>query len=467
MSVDTTVKGVLTTHTILSGTMTTPDGAILGVGDRCLVAGQNDPIQNGIYYVDTASWAYDEEFHLYPAVSARIFSGSVYKHSEWILNTEADVLPGVGVQNWVLDKLGGAGVPGDGMTRDGQGHMVTDATGVSPGVYQNPNITVLEDGRIASASASNIVRSYQEGLEVQYVNATTLRVLNGAAFISGISRIVEMSTVRTLTPSLAANTQYYVYLYDVNGVGQIDISTTGPAAAYLGTAKNKLGDDSMRYLGQFKTLVGSAQLDSASFSAQGQASQTAPGIVELATDAEASAQTDDTRALTPGNLAALLYAPLGSLMLYAGATVPSKWRNCDGGEISRTTYAALYDALGGASSPWGQGDGSTTFNVPDLRGRAPIGLGQGTGLTTRTLASVGGAETHVLTGAQLPPHTHATFGTANNNTQVGGSGARVVGLISNSGGGTNGDTGDGPGTSTGHNNMQPFLTIRFIIRIEN
>jgi hypothetical protein len=57
---------------------------------------------------------------------------------------------------------------------------------------------------------------------------------------------------------------------------------------------------------------------------------------------------------------------------------------CDGSAVSRTTYAALYAALGGASSPWGQGDGTTTFNVPDFRGRAIVGAGAGAGLTART-----------------------------------------------------------------------------------
>jgi hypothetical protein len=97
----------------------------------------------------------------------------------------------------------------------------------------------------------------------------------------------------------------------------------------------------------------------------------------------------------------------GAMKLWPGATAPAGYLLCDGAAVSRTTYAALYSALGGASSPWGQGDGSTTFNVPDMRGRAPKGAGQGTGLTNRALGATTGTETHLLTSAEsgVPAHT--------------------------------------------------------------
>jgi microcystin-dependent protein len=88
---------------------------------------------------------------------------------------------------------------------------------------------------------------------------------------------------------------------------------------------------------------------------------------------------------------------------------------CDGAAVSRATYAALYTVLGGASSPWGQGDGTSTFNVPDLRGRVAVGAGQGSALTNRALADRGGEETHVLLVAELASHTHTQ--NAHNHTQ--------------------------------------------------
>jgi microcystin-dependent protein len=92
---------------------------------------------------------------------------------------------------------------------------------------------------------------------------------------------------------------------------------------------------------------------------------------------------------------------------YAGAAAPAGWLLCDGQAYSRTTYAALFAALGGIGSPWGQGDGSATFNVPDLRGRVTIGFGQGAGLTNRPLGGTGGEENHLLTLGEIPSHTHA------------------------------------------------------------
>jgi microcystin-dependent protein len=96
----------------------------------------------------------------------------------------------------------------------------------------------------------------------------------------------------------------------------------------------------------------------------------------------------------------------GMIFEYAGAAAPEGFLFCDGAPVSRNTYAALYTALGGAASPWGQGDGSTTFNVPDLRGRVTLGAGHGTGLTDRLLAANGGEENHALSITELAAHTH-------------------------------------------------------------
>lgn len=106
-------------------------------------------------------------------------------------------------------------------------------------------------------------------------------------------------------------------------------------------------------------------------------------------------------------------APCGSIMPFAGATIPAGWLLCDGAAVSRTTYSSLYAALGGISSPWGQGNGSTTFNLPDLRTRVPVGK-NGSG-TFSTLGAVGGAETMSLQEAHLAAHTHTFSGTTSNN----------------------------------------------------
>lgn len=93
----------------------------------------------------------------------------------------------------------------------------------------------------------------------------------------------------------------------------------------------------------------------------------------------------------------------GDLKVSARSSVPGGWLLCDGSAVSRTTYAALFAAIG---TTFGSGNGTSTFNVPDYRGRVVIGAGQGSGLTDRPLGSVGGAETVALTEAQVPAHTH-------------------------------------------------------------
>ena len=105
-------------------------------------------------------------------------------------------------------------------------------------------------------------------------------------------------------------------------------------------------------------------------------------------------------------------APCGSIMPFAGATIPAGWLLCDGSAVSRTTYSSLYAALGGISSPWGQGNGSTTFNLPDLRTRVPVG--KNSSGTFSELGAIGGAETMSLQEAHLAAHTHTFSGTTSN-----------------------------------------------------
>ena len=77
-------------------------------------------------------------------------------------------------------------------------------------------------------------------------------------------------------------------------------------------------------------------------------------------------------------------APIGTILPYAGASAPTGWLMCDGSAISRTTYATLF---GVAADSFGVGDGSTTFNLPDLRGRMPVGQDDMGGVSASRMAS--------------------------------------------------------------------------------
>lgn len=155
--------------------------------------------------------------------------------------------------------------------------------------------------------------------------------------------------------------------------------------------------------------------------------------------------------------------PVGSILDFAAGAVPTGWLACDGSAVSRTTYAALFAVI---STTWGAGNGTTTFNVPDLRGRAAIGSGTGSGLTARTLAGTGGAESHTLSVGEMPAHTHTPTpsGGAPLTTLTGTENLFinfVAGAnVSVNQFGTTGSTGSG----TAHNNMQPFAVTTKIIK---
>lgn len=108
----------------------------------------------------------------------------------------------------------------------------------------------------------------------------------------------------------------------------------------------------------------------------------------------------------------------GMIFPFASAVAPSGWVFCNGQALSRTTYADLFQVI---STTYGSGDGSTTFNVPDLRGRLPFGRAFTSTETNRlsgeaispniyTLGAVGGAENHLLTGSQTAVRTHTHTG---------------------------------------------------------
>jgi len=148
--------------------------------------------------------------------------------------------------------------------------------------------------------------------------------------------------------------------------------------------------------------------------------------------------------------------PVGTLVPFGGASIPSGWLECNGAAVSRITYADLFAVVG---TTYGAGDGSTTFNLPDLRGRTSIGKGTGSGLTPRALGATGGAETHTLSAAEMPAHTHAT--TLRSDT--------VAGALQSTAGQSDGSitvsyTSTSAGGGGAHNNLPPFVVTAWLIK---
>lgn len=150
-------------------------------------------------------------------------------------------------------------------------------------------------------------------------------------------------------------------------------------------------------------------------------------------------------------------SPAGQITQFAGATAPSGYLLCDGAGYSRTTYARLF---GICSTAFGAGDGSTTFNVPNLKGRVPVGV-DSSQTEFQTIGTLGGEKAHLLNIAEIPSHNHG-FGAgaafANYVASGGGSGLAAGTNITTSP--TTGYTGGG----AAHNNLQPYLSLNHIIK---
>lgn len=167
-----------------------------------------------------------------------------------------------------------------------------------------------------------------------------------------------------------------------------------------------------------------------------------------------------------------LKTPVGVIVDFAGIIEPDGWLFCGGQAVSRMTYALLFDAIG---TIWGEGDGSNTFNVPDLRGFVCAGkddmVSGASGRLTAAyiyggggptaLGGYGGGQAHTLTSSELATHSH-TFndfyqGLVPGGAFSGGTGFTLTGEFT-------GNTTAAAGGGGAHNNVQPTRMLNKIIR---
>lgn len=187
--------------------------------------------------------------------------------------------------------------------------------------------------------------------------------------------------------------------------------------------------------------------------------------------------------------------PVGVVDAFAGSTAPAGWLLCYGQAVSRTQYPVLFTTL---NTTYGSGDGSTTFNIPDMRGRAVAGKDDMGGTAAsrltatvlsaaNTLGATGGTQTHTLTGAQSGTSAHGHTASSGNDSPdhthamafpMGGAGGNVGAVL---GGQTNAYPNTGGASarhthtitvvnstaadaSAAHTNTQPTIVLNYIIK---
>lgn len=148
--------------------------------------------------------------------------------------------------------------------------------------------------------------------------------------------------------------------------------------------------------------------------------------------------------------------PVGAIMPFGSDTIPDNWLLCNGQAVSRTDYQELFNTIG---ITYGSGDGFTTFNLPDLQGKIPVGLDEND-TDFDTLGNTGGEKEHTLTINEMPNHKHEI----KYQTSIGGFFETVAAgsSRSNVGESTLGINGTGGGQP--HNNLQPYIVQNYIIK---
>lgn len=147
--------------------------------------------------------------------------------------------------------------------------------------------------------------------------------------------------------------------------------------------------------------------------------------------------------------------PAGVMMAWGTTSAPTGWLLCDGTAVSRSTYSGLYAVIG---TTFGTGDGSTTFNLPNTKGKNIIGLNS-SDTSFDTMGETGGAKTHTLDATEMPSHSHSiateqanSFGTVKiANTATGTGNAATISTAT-------------AGSGAAHTILDPYITLNYIIK---
>lgn len=347
---------------------------------------------------------------------------------------------------------------------------------------------------------------------------TMLLYCDGTNVVSGVNELPTGSTVsgdviatltgtQTLTNKTLTSPKIGTAILDTGGNSLFNLTATGSAVNYMTVANAATaGSPSITAAGsdtnvdlllaakgsgvvkaggvEIVTLTGTQSLSNKTIASPANVSATTGNAAIIAaTGPDANIDIN----LTPKGSGSVLFGgtapifiPTGAVVPFAGTSAPTGWILTFGQAVSRTTYAALFAVIG---TTYGSGDGSTTFNLPDLRGRVVAGeddmggtsanrlTGLSGGVDGDVLGGTGGLETHTLTVAQIPLHGHpayiSTSGTDPNSTggfALNSESVSTYSAYTGSLSATPGQQIGGTGGGDSHNNVQPTIILNYIIK---
>lgn len=347
---------------------------------------------------------------------------------------------------------------------------------------------------------------------------TMLLYCDGTNVVNGVNELPTGSTVngdviatltgtQTLTNKTLTSPKIGTAILDTGGNSLFNLTATGSAVNYMTVANAAAaGSPSITAAGsdtnvdlllaakgsgavkaggvEVVTLTGTQALSNKTIASPANISATTGNAAIIAATGPDTNINIDLAPKGSGSVlfggAAPALTPTGMLAPFAGTSAPTGWLLTFGQAVSRTTYAALFAVIG---TTYGSGDGSTTFNLPDLRGRVVAGeddmggtsanrlTGLSGGVDGDVLGGTGGLETNTLTIAEMPLHGHpariSTSGAdpnASGGTLLQTGSASTYPAFTGTPSNTPGQQIGGSGGGGAHNNVQPTIILNYIIK---
>lgn len=287
------------------------------------------------------------------------------------------------------------------------------------------------------------------------------------------AKVIEPSDFETMFGFIG---DYIINGFTVTAGSGLDVDVSSGKIRLKGlvvesTASENVGsltDNTVNYIYAVLARDGNSQAESWDFSTNTSGTLPTDGL-KIAKVTTSSGAVTAVAQVNQTDTFKYAFQPTGSVEMYAGQynNIPTNWLLCDGSAISRTTYKDLFDVVG---IQFGNGDGSTTFNLPDLRAKFPRGAN-----ASANPGNTGGADSVTLTTSELPAHNHSVSDPGHTHTanvgDTSGGDNYIRAQISNAWGTTSvnsnttgisiGNTGGG----AAHENRPAFVELLFIIKI--